>query len=311
MNKKQIILNELNKLEAMRVSEEIRANNALLLAREISEFRELDNEKRKLQIEVSKLPISSPNIKNLNKQIELLNQKAQKVLEKNNFDLNNLSIKFKCNKCHDTGYIDGQMCECLKHNVQNALIELSGINSKLNFDFSKSDKNILLQNPTLDKIYRFAHSYCDEYPNNKKQNLIFYGNVGTGKTFLLECIANELLDKMHYVVFTTAYDVCATMIKAFNSSFSERNTILSPLFESDLLIIDDLGTEPIFHESTLTNFFTLINERQRNNKAYIISTNLSPEQIDDRYGNRIKSRIYNLRNTIPIQFDSLDLRLKK
>ena len=107
MNKKQIILNELNKLEAMRVSEEIRANNALLLAREISEFK-----------------------------------KAQKVLEKNNFDLNNLSIKFKCNKCHDTGYIDGQMCECLKHNVQNALIELSGINSKLNFDFSKSDKII-------------------------------------------------------------------------------------------------------------------------------------------------------------------------
>lgn len=311
MNKKQIIQDELNKLSQKLAQEEIRAKSNLLIAREIPEFCKLDNQRRKLILELSKQLPTSKEIASKTKQLNTLISKQNTVLKNNGISPTALQVNHSCKKCNDTGYVDGQMCTCLKSNVQHALIKQSGINSKLQYDFSKCDKKILDANEYLSKIYRFAHKYCDNFPNNPEPNLVFFGEVGTGKTFLLECIANELLSKLFYVVFTTAYDVCATMVKAFNSPYAERETILSPLFESDLLIVDDLGTEPLFHETTLTNLFTLINERQRNNKPLIVSTNLNPEQIDERYGNRIKSRLYNKRTTIAIKFEGVDLRLKK
>ncbi len=310
MNKKQIIQDELNKLNNSKASAEIEANTRLLRAREIPEFCKVDNDYRKLLLELAKLPPEDKKNARLEKELATLKKRRLEMLKKHGISASALEPKYSCKKCGDTGYVDNAMCECLKTKVQKALIKQSGLNNKLNFDFSKSDEKILAENPLLNKAYRFARKYCDNFPNNKEPNLVFYGEVGTGKTFLLECIANELISKLFYVVFTTAYDISKTMIKAFNSPFAERDTILSPLFESDLLIIDDLGTEPLYHESTLSNLFTLINERQRNNLALIVSTNLTPQQIDERYGNRIKSRLFNQRITVTIPFKSRDLRLK-
>ncbi len=310
MNKHQIIKNELNKLNNSKANAEIEANTRLLRARELPAFCEADNAYRKLMLEIAKLPPEDKKHATLNKKLASLKKARLDVLKKLGISASALEPKYSCKKCNDTGYVGNTMCDCLKIKVQKALIKQSGLNNKLNFDFSKCDEKILAESPLLAKAYRFAHKYCDNFPNNKEPNLVFYGEVGTGKTFLLECIANELINKLYYVVFTTAYDISKTMIKAFNSPYSERDTILSPLFESDLLIIDDLGTEPLYHESALTNLFTLINERQRNNQALIISTNLSPQQIDERYGNRIKSRLFNQRITVTIPFKSRDLRLK-
>lgn len=311
MNKKQIIDNELNKLQNAHRLEERRAKAELLHARNIPEYCTIDDEIRKIRLNLGKLDEKSQEIKQLEKELSLLQKKSEQILKAHKINPANLLVHEICPKCNDTGYIENTMCECLKINVQKALIAQSGINGKLNFDFSKSDTKLLEQNTQLAKIHRFAQNYCENFPHNKETNLIFWGEVGTGKTFLLECIANELLNKLHYVVFSTAYDISKSMVKAYNSPYNERDTILAPLFECDLLIIDDLGTEPLFHESTLTNLFTLINERQRNNKPIIYSTNLTPEQIDERYGNRIKSRIFNDRITMPIKFSGFDLRLKK
>ena len=311
MNKKQIIQDELYKLDLKRSQAEIAAAAALRCAREIAEFREIDDKVRALKLQLAKFEPNSTKAADIKKQLAQLDKQGKQILKKHKFDISTLAVKHDCPKCNDTGFVDGVICDCLKHNVQQALIKQCGFNNKLNFDFSKSDEKVLADNPQLSKAYRFAHKYCENFPNNKEPNLVFYGEVGTGKTFLLECIANELMKRLNYVVFSTAYDINKTMIKAFNSPFSERDTILAPLFESDLLIIDDLGTEPLYHESTLTNLFTLINERQRNNLAMIVSTNLTPDQINERYGNRIRSRLFNQNITITIPFLGSDLRLKK
>ena len=312
MNKHQIVTQELNNLHNIRIQKELDRNTAIRQARKIPQFLELDNQSRKLQLQISKTAEDSTENKKLHETLSDIEKQKILVLTQNNFDIESLKIKYNCPLCKDTGYVDDKMCECLKHQVQNALIKQSGINNKLNFSFDDCSMELLANNDLLAKAYKVAHIYCDNFPNNKHNNLLFFGAVGTGKTFLLECIANDLTKKMNYVVFCTAYDVSKTMMHAYSSSFTERNTILSPLFDSDLLIIDDLGTEPLFHESVLTNFFTLINERQRNNLPYIISTNLNPEEIDSRYGNRIKSRIFNTRVTLPILFQSeKDLRLYK
>jgi len=312
MNKKQIVFQEINNLQNIRINEELRVKQAIASARKIPEFLKLDNEARKIQLEISKFDEASPKLPPLHEKLQKLENAKRKVLKANNIDENLLITHYNCEKCKDTGFIDETMCDCLTKNVQNALIKQSGINNKLNFSFKDCSQELLLNNELLAKAYKVAHIYCDNFPKNKHNNLLFFGAVGTGKTFLLECIANELTAKMNYVVFSTAYDISKTMMHAYSTNYDERTTLLSPLFESDLLIIDDLGTEPLFHESVLTNFFTLINERQRNNLPYIISTNLSPDEIDARYGNRIKSRIFNTRITLPILFKSAqDLRLYK
>ncbi len=311
MNKNQIIQIEQNKINAIRTHHLLEVNGALAEARNNLEYKDIDNKIRKLELSASKLDENSPEIADIHKKIATLQKKGANILKKAGFDANRLIPHFNCAKCQDTGYVQDVMCDCLKKGVQKALLEQSGINNKLNYDFSKADKEILKEYPLLSKIYKFAYKYCQDFPNNKEPNLIFSGDVGTGKTFLLECIANELMKKLVYVVFTTAYDISRTMIKAFNSPYSDRDAILSPLFESDVLIIDDLGTEPLFHDSTLTNFFTLINERQRNRLPIIISTNLTPDQINERYGDRIKSRLFDARTTMSIRFESADLRLRK
>ena len=310
MNKKQIVDQEQNKLNNIRIREELRVSEAINRARQIPEYLALDNKARSLQLEIAKLDETSPQLTKMHHDLSLIEKEKLAVLQKNMFNPDLLTFHYSCPTCQDTGYVDNEMCACLKRNVQRTLIKQSGINNKLNFSFADCNPNLLLQNELLNKAYKVAHIYCNNFPNNKHNNLLFFGAVGTGKTFLLECIANELTSKLNYVVFSTAYDISKTMMHAYSTSYDERTTILSPLFESDLLIIDDLGTEPLFHESVLTNFFTLINERQRNNLPYIISTNLSPEEIDSRYGNRIKSRIFNTRITLPILFKSdTDLRL--
>ena len=312
MNKQQIVQQELNKLQNSRIEKELALKSAIMKARQIPQYLELDNKSRKIQLEISKLDEISDTNKKLHTELEELEKQKIEVLQKNKVNIEALKMHYFCPICSDTGYVENKMCECLKHQVQEALIKQSGINNKLNFTFDDCSEELLLNNSLLYKAYKVAHIYCDNFPNNKHNNLLFFGAVGTGKTFLLECIANELTQKMNYVVFCTAYDVSKTMMHAYSAPYSERNAILSPLFDSDLLIIDDLGTEPLFHESVLTNFFTLINERQRNNLPYIISTNLTPDEIDSRYGNRIKSRIFNTRVTLPILFQSeKDLRLYK
>ncbi len=309
MNKNQIIQQEIKEIDRIRATNEMNQEFAKISARLIPEYRIIDDEIRKLTLELGKTQTSSPEITQITSKIEQLKNNANKILEKNNFPIDKLRFLPNCEYCNDNGYIGNQMCVCLKKKVQDALIKQSSINNNLQFDFSKCDDKILENNPQLTKIYKFAHNYCDNFPNNNLPNILFYGEVGTGKTFLLECMANELLKKLFYVVFTTAYGVCSIMVKAYNSNYTDRETILSPLFESELLIIDDLGTEPLFHETTLSNLFTLINERQRNNLSTIVSTNLSPEQVEERYGDRLKSRLYNTRTTTCIKFDGKDLRL--
>ena len=210
MNKKQIVEQELNKLNNLRIDEELRVSNAVNSARQIPEFLALDNEARALQLKISKLDDNSPLISSLRSDLESIEQKKNQILKKHNFDADLLKVHYSCSQCQDTGYIDNKMCQCLTTKVQQALVKQSGINNKLNFSFADCSQALLTQNELLAKAYKVAHIYCDNFPNNKHSNLLFYGAVGTGKTFLLECIANELTNKLNYVVFSTAYDVSKT-----------------------------------------------------------------------------------------------------
>lgn len=163
----------------------------------------------------------------------------------------------------------------------------------------------------LEKAYKLAQAYVEKFPNVKTSNLIFMGEVGVGKSFLLECIANALLEKQFFVVYTTAFNLSHSMLKALTLPPAQSGTLLAPLLECDLLIIDDLGSEPMFRNLSTSNMFTIFNEREIKNLSTLISTNMSLEDIGERYGNRIFSRIFNKRKSKVITFQGVDLRIKK
>ena len=137
----------------------------------------------------------------------------------------------------------------------------------------------------------FSSNFINNF-NSDYHNLFFYGTVGTGKSFLSGCVAKELIENGHSVIYFSAAGLFDTLSK-FKFDYKNADELhkeYEDLFQCDLLIIDDLGTE---YTNNLVNseLFSLINDRHLRQKATIISTNLSLEDFRNRYSDRIFSRI--------------------
>ena len=124
------------------------------------------------------------------------------------------------------------------------------------------------------------------------RSLFFYGTVGTGKTFLSNCIAREVIESGHSVIYFSAsmlFDMLSR--NAFDIKRQDNlDYLYNDLYNCDLLVIDDLGTEQST-PFTLSHLFTVLNERISRKKSMIISTNLSLPELKERYQDRIFSRI--------------------
>lgn len=308
MNKTQIIINELQQLNTHRAYAELNAKNHLCIARQHPDFEKLDAEIRKLKLELSKTD-DPKQIKKISTSIASLQKKLPPILDKIGLSLDSLTPQYSCQICKDTGYADGHHCSCLTSRVKSALAKQCGLQNNLQFSFATSDPQVVENNPSLKKAYLIAQKYVADFPNFKFPNLVFVGDVGAGKTYLIQCIANALIDRGNYVIFSTAFDLNRTIQNSFGTNSQEREAMLAPFFESDLLIIDDLGSEPIIKNITLENLFSVINERQTRHLPLIISTNLDLNELQSRYGDRLASRIFNKRTNLLIPFLGKDLRV--
>ena len=143
--------------------------------------------------------------------------------------------------------------------------------------------------------FRKCVDVCRNFVQNFEQdyhNLFFYGTVGTGKTFLTNCIAKECIEQGCSVLYFSAaslFDLLARNTFDYRAR-EELSALCADLYSCDLLVIDDLGTETAT-AVTLSHFFTCLNERLLRQKSVIISTNLSLEDCRNRYQDRIFSRI--------------------
>ncbi|MBO4374971.1 MAG: ATP-binding protein [Lachnospiraceae bacterium] len=252
----------------------------------------------------------SPAVKKIN---ELSEKKALLMREKG-YDVSYLKPVYDCPDCRDTGYRNGTKCHCLKQKIIDVMYRQSDIYPKLkeeNFDtfsFEYFDGDALLQ---MKKIRALAEDFVDSFAKNYV-NMLFYGNVGSGKTFITNCIAEKLIDRGYSVIYLTALRLFELLnghiFRRNGSSFDED--AYNSLFDCSLLIIDDLGTE-VANSATVTasELFQILNERDNARKSTIISSNLSLEQLKDNYSERSFSRIlggYEL-----IRFNGEDIRLKK
>lgn len=305
----------------MRGYEKTQSKNTYLLdkrfqeiSEKLPEYKETDNAISSLSIARGKklLEGDANATASLHEEIASLSKRKKQILTSAGYPADYLEPIYDCPLCKDTGFINGEKCSCFKQAVINLLYEQSNIKEMLKEEnFSKLSFEYYIG----EDLERFSHAvegskkFIEDF-NLDYHNLFFYGTVGTGKSFLSSCIAKELMDKGHSVIYFSSSKLFDTLSKM---TFELRNKeelsrIYDDLYNCDLLIIDDLGTE-LTNSFVTSSLFSCLNERHLRKNPTIISTNLSLEELSIRYSERIFSRITSYFNLYKLT--GQDIRMHK
>ena len=250
-------------------------------------------------------------LSSLHEELEEITRERRELLISAGFPEDYLKPVYDCPDCKDTGYIGEQKCHCLRQRIIDALYKQSHITGALereNFETCDMERFSKAIRSDMEKVYSEAREYVKTFATSYR-NMLFLGSVGGGKTFLANCIAKALLDKGYSVIYFSAFrlfELIADNTFRHNDP-EERGGFFSNIYDSDLLIIDDLGTENI-NSFVATQLFNILNERNIRRRSTIISSNLSLEKIKDIYSERSLSRI--IGNFELYYFRGEDLRMK-
>ena len=302
------------------------------LYKSIPKLQEIEKQINSYSINNAKNILNNIKSDNYEFTIEKLKSDKKHILQENNIPENYLKPYYECKICKDTGYIldnnyRTNMCNCLRQRILNISYNKSNMSNLKKEKFLTVNENKFSDEVDIAKykvnisprkniinIKQKCLAFVENFDNPNSNNLLFTGNTGLGKTFMSNCIANELLQKGKSVLYQTAPVLLETII---NNKMNKNKTPNQDLFyknvlEADLLIIDDLGTESL-NSMKLSELFTILNTRLLNLNSKItktiISTNLSIDNIFKNYEERIGSRIAGYYDIY--YFFGEDLRFKK
>lgn len=293
---------EKRKLEQIRLRDE----RIKEVYEKVPQVAEIDKEISKMGNEMVQLILSEPKRANEFLQMvkdKLLDLKQERInaLSSGGFKSDYTDIKYRCNKCEDTGYVNGAECECYKARLREEAYSESNISiliktqtfEKFNeYLFSdKKDKNGVSQRQVANENFNFCMKYAEEF-DKRGDSLLLYGGAGLGKTFLSTCIAKCLIDEGKNVIYQSSVSMFNYyMDYIFNRTESmDARESFERLKKCDLLIIDDLGAEAT--NVQMSSFlFEILNDRILAGKKTIISTNYNLKEIAMTYSERIHSRI--------------------
>ena len=276
------------------------------------ELDELEKKISEIGLSIAKLVLKKFDVR----EIEKLKKESCILTEKYNFILKKIGLSknyfevYDCKICHDTGFVNNKKCDCLKKKLVEKYCSMSNLGKILeqenfaNFDFKYYKGESLRR---IKKAYKSSLSFV-KYFGVKFKNLFFYGDTGLGKTFLCNCIAKEILNMGKSVLYKTAPELFKMLDEIRFSNYEKNIEREKIIFDCDLLIIDDLGSE--YKTKPLeSDLFNIINIRFLNKKPVIISTNVNANELPEFYTQRIISRIYGYYNIF--EFTGEDIRMKK
>ncbi len=290
------------------------AKKNLANAEKNSSFKDLNKELALLNIQVAKAEaLKDDKLSSLETQQKKLADKRAKLLKEMNIEEKSLTPQYVCKKCNDRGFLkNGDKCSCYKQLESRLIGEEIGISKIKLYDFSAAKAEL---NPNIN--YGVVKNFCQKFPNTKTKNFVFFGHTGCGKTFVAQSIASELIKRHFNVVCVSAYQMNEAFLKCIKRDFDgnsfnyDKKYIVDYFSQCDLLVIDDLGCEPIMEKITLENFLNVLSARLFNKKSFIITTNLDSQQLNKRYGERIFSRLMNKNDTAFVNFYGQDIRTRK
>ncbi|MBO5292168.1 MAG: ATP-binding protein [Lachnospiraceae bacterium] len=262
----------------------------------IPSYEALEHETASISVEQGKRLLSGEEdaVCVLHEKLADLADRKYTLLRDAGFPADYLEPVYECPDCKDTGYQNGKKCHCFQQKIITLLYEQSNIRELLrteNFDTLSFEyytgEDLTRFQGAVRACRNFIEAFGSEY-----HNLFFYGTVGTGKSFLSSCIAKELIERGRLVIYFSAaglFELLSQMTFEHKSK-EELYSFYEDIYNCDLVIIDDLGTE-LTNSFVSSQLFSLLNERHLRRKSTLISTNLSLEELRDRYSDRIFSRI--------------------
>ncbi len=294
--------------------------------RSVPEIESIDREIQSAGLSIISIAVSNPpdlqqRLSSLRDRQKSLQLRRKALLAENGFAEDELMMRYMCDRCQDTGVHGDKACECFNRRLVMKAFEKSNLSQQLrNQSFKTFDYSLYSQE--IDPQYGYSPytcitkivANCMDFINNferTEKNLLFWGDSGLGKTFLSTCIAKELIKKGFSVIYETTYQI-VSLLEDYKfkrtQDIADLKVQTERLYDSDLLILDDLGAE---FSTAYTNaaLFDILNSRLITNKKTIINTNLNMQELSDRYSERVISRI--MGSYQALQFIGEDLRLKK
>ena len=266
---------------------------------------------------VRKFLNGNAKMENLSGRMTELNRMIGNMLQQNGLPEDYLEPVFRCKVCKDTGYFGDPIrepCDCLKQAYQKKLRERIGLGKNDCETFESFNPKIIPEIPVDDSgvtqraLTEFAEKRCekwaDSYPDLPTRDILLTGMSGLGKTFLMRSMAERLIERGVSVLLISAY----TFLQIARKSYFEADEGVKELMEVPVLMLDDLGSEPLMQNITVEQLFQLINERQNRGLSTVISTNLTLKELRERYTERVASRLNDPKNCEIIVLKGNDLR---
>ena len=246
------------------------------------------------------------------------NEKIAAALKEGGLDPDALQPVYTCPLCRDEGYVydpSRRMCSCFEKDLNRRMIDGLGL-AKIDLQTFERFDEALFSTESIEpygvsprQMINYNRNVCleyaDSFPDTAVRDLLFVGKSGLGKSFLLQAIARRVAERGFLPLYISAYRLFEMTRKAYFENDSEQ---MARLISAPLLLADDLGTEPLMANITITQLFNLLNERQMAGQHTVISTNLTISALKERYTERIASRLLDGRHCMQLTFIGEDIR---
>jgi len=261
------------------------------------------------------------NAEGLPERMEALSGKIRDQLVRAGYPADYLAPVYRCSRCRDTGYVGEPLrepCECMRRAYQTLLRKEIGLGQENRENFANfrielfSEEKLPGKNYSqrwlMEKARDVCRKWADTWPEAGPRDLLLTGQSGLGKTFLLHCMAARLIERDQPVLMISAGDFFQIARRAYFENGGEE---MAELLSVGVLMLDDLGSEPLMQNITVEQLFYLVNERQRRGLSTVVSTNLDLAEFRTRYTERVASRLTDAAHCVIIPLEGRDLREKR